>query len=96
VMPSSETELARGGAQLSIETGPHARGVSSPQARRSPARGGRPTLERDGTSLEGATGPRARQSCTGAAPYPSSGVEFHPRVARPIVWWAVGLFCSCV
>jgi hypothetical protein len=22
--------------------------------------------------------------------YPSSEEEFHPRVARPIVWWALG------
>jgi hypothetical protein len=43
------------------------------------------TLERDGSPLEGAIDPRARWVCTEAAPYPSSGAEFCPRVAGPIV-----------
>jgi hypothetical protein len=46
---------------------------------------GLPTLERDGSPLEGAIDPRARRICTEAVPYPSSGAEFFPRVARPIV-----------
>jgi hypothetical protein len=33
---------------------------------------------------------------TGVASYPSSEAEFRPRVARPIVWWVVGLFCMRV
>jgi hypothetical protein len=77
--------------------------ASIPQARRNPTRGGvqppseaeshsgwRPAPERGGTSPEGATGPRARRSPTSAAPCPSSEAGFRPRVARPIVWWAVG------
>jgi hypothetical protein len=51
---------------------------------------GRPTLERDRTSLEGATDPRARRNCTGATSYPSSGAEFRPKVAGPVVCRAVG------
>jgi hypothetical protein len=47
------------------------RGLSDPRARRSP--------------LEGAIDPRARRIYTEAAPYPSSGAEFCPRVAGPIV-----------
>jgi hypothetical protein len=43
----------------------------SPRARRSPARG--------------LSDPRARQICTEVAPYPSSGAEFRPRVAGPII-----------
>jgi hypothetical protein len=46
---------------------------------------GRPTLERDRSPLEGAIDPRARRICTEAVPYPSSGSEFYPRVAGPIV-----------
>jgi hypothetical protein len=73
-------------------------GAFGPRSSRGPARGGRPapkrggvplggrpTLVQDGTSLEGATDPRARRICTGAAPYSSSGAEFRPRVAGPIV-----------
>jgi hypothetical protein len=71
-------------------------GASSPRARRNLTRGGAPALERGGTSPEGPTGPRARRSCTSMAPYPSSGAEFRPRVARPIIWWVVCLFCACV
>jgi hypothetical protein len=58
----------------------------------------RSALECGGTSPEGATGPRSRRSCTGAAPCPSSEAEFRPRVARPIVWWAVGpwVYLACV
>jgi hypothetical protein len=101
VMPSSETGTRpRGRSALdrdraSIETGPRSRpglargGVRPPSEAESRSRG-RPTLERGGTSPERATGPRARRSCTSAAPYPSSEAEFRPRVARPIVWWAVG------
>jgi hypothetical protein len=73
-------------------------GVFGSRSRRGLARGGlpalerggvplegRPTLERDGSPLEGAIDPRARRICTEAASYPSSGAEFYPRVARPIV-----------
>jgi hypothetical protein len=59
-------------------------GASSPQARRNPARGSS-DLEPDGSSLEVVTGPRARWIFSEAAPYPSSGAEFRPRVAGPIV-----------
>jgi hypothetical protein len=64
-------------------------GVQPPSEAESRSRG-RPILERGKTSPEGAAGPRSRQGCTGASPYPSSEAEFRPRVARPIVWWAVG------
>jgi hypothetical protein len=45
---------------------------------------GCPAPERDETSLEGVNDPRARRICTEAAPYPSSGAEFYPRVAGPV------------
>jgi hypothetical protein len=87
----SRQDLARGGVQPPSEAEPLPwgrpaleRGGTSPE--------GRPAFEGGGTSPERATGPRARRSCTGTAPYPSSGAEFRPRVARPIVWWAVGLW----
>jgi hypothetical protein len=92
---AARNALERGGNSLE--------GAFGPRSRRGPARGGRPTpeqgevplggrptLERDGTSLDRATDPRARRICTGAALYPSSGVEFRPRVAGPIVCRAVG------
>jgi hypothetical protein len=60
-------------------------GAFGPRSRRGPTRGGRPALERDETSFEGVGDPRVRQICTGAAPYPSSVVEFRLRVAGPIV-----------
>jgi hypothetical protein len=65
-------------------------GASREMGRPAPERGGvplegRPTLERDGTSLEGAIDPRSKRICTGAVSYPSSGAEFCPRVAGPIV-----------
>jgi hypothetical protein len=69
--------LERGGNSLEGAFGSQsrrglARGwTSSPRARRSPARG--------------SSDPRARRICTEVAPYPSSGAEFHPRVAGPIV-----------
>jgi hypothetical protein len=87
--PRARRNLARGGVQLSIETVPHSRG--------------RPAPERGGVPPEGATGARARRnrarrSFTGAAPCPSGEAEFRPRVARPIVWWAVGpwVYLTCV
>jgi hypothetical protein len=83
VTPSSET--VRGGARLSIEEEPRVRGGVQPPSEAESRSRGRPTLERDGTSLEGASSPRARWSCTGAAPYPSSGAEFRPRVPGLIV-----------
>jgi hypothetical protein len=90
VMPSSETETrTRGHSALDRDRASREGGVQPPSEAESRSRR-RPTLERDGTSLEGATGPRVGRSCTRAAPYPSSGAEFHPRVARPIIWWAVG------
>jgi hypothetical protein len=46
---------------------------------------GRPTLKRDESPLEGVIDPRARRICTEAAPQPSSGAEFCPRGAGPIV-----------
>jgi hypothetical protein len=46
-------------------------GASSPRAMRSPTRG--------------SSDPRARRICLEAVPYPSSGAEFCPRVAGPIV-----------
>jgi hypothetical protein len=96
VMPSSETETRlRGRLALDRDEASHEGGVKPPNEEESRLRG-RPTLERDGTSPEGATGPRVRRSCTGVMPYPSSGAKFRPRVARPIVWWAVGLLCARV
>jgi hypothetical protein len=90
VMPSSETETrTRGHSALDRDRASREGGVQPPSEAESRSRR-RPTLERDGTSLEGATGPRVGRSCTRAAPYPSSGAEFHPRVARPIIWWVVG------
>jgi hypothetical protein len=90
VMPSSETETrSRGRSALDRDRASREGGVQPPSEAESRSRG-RPTLERDGTSPEGATGPRARRSCTGVAPCPSSGAEFRPTVARPIVWWVVG------
>jgi hypothetical protein len=70
----------------------------------------RDPLERYGNSLEGAFGsrsrrglargwapsPRARRICTEVAPYPSSGAEFRPRVAGPIVSRAVDLWAGFV
>jgi hypothetical protein len=67
-----------------------ARGVRPPPERGGFPLEGRPTLERGRTSIEGATDPRVRQMCIGAALYPSSRVEFRPRVAGPIVCRAVG------
>jgi hypothetical protein len=94
VTPSSETETrSRGHFD---RDGASREGGVQPSSEAEFRSRGRPTLEPDGTSLEVATGPRARRGCTGAAPCPSSGAEFRPRVARPIVWWAVGLFCTCV
>jgi hypothetical protein len=72
----SRRGLTRGGFQPPSEVEPHPRG--------------RPAPERGGTLPEGETGPQARRSCTGTAPYPSNGAEFRPRVARLIVWRAVG------
>jgi hypothetical protein len=85
VNPSSKKETRSRGCSA-LDRG----GALRERERPAPERGGvplegRPTLERDGTSLEGATDPRARRICTGAAPYPSSGAEFRPRVAGPIV-----------
>jgi hypothetical protein len=48
--PRARRSLARGGVQLSIETGPRSRG--------------RPALERGVIPLEGAPGPRARRNLT--------------------------------
>jgi hypothetical protein len=86
VTPSSETETRlRGRSTLD-------RGGTSRER-------GRPAPERGGVLLEGASDPRARRKLTRgwgdrptseadlywAAPYPSSGAEFRPRVAEPIV-----------
>jgi hypothetical protein len=96
VMPSSETKTrSRGHSTFDRDRALYEGGVQPPSSTESRSRG-RPTLERDGTSPEGATGPRAGRSCTGATPFPSSGAESRPRVARPIVWWAMGLFCARV
>jgi hypothetical protein len=76
-MPSNETKLARGGVWLSIETGPRAWGRPALKRGGVPLEG-RPTLER----RVGVSSPRARRIWTGAAPYPSSGAEFCPRVGR--------------
>jgi hypothetical protein len=90
VMPLSETETrSRGCSALDRDGALCEGGVQPPSEAESRSRG-RPTLERDGFSPEEAAGPRARRSCIGAAPCPSSGAEFCPRVDRPIVWWAVG------
>jgi hypothetical protein len=103
-MPLPEEQVWRWRARDALERdGDSLEGALGSRSRQSLARGrrpaperggvpleGRPTLERDGTSPEGKTGPRARRSCTGVAPCPSSGAEFRPTVARPIVWWVVG------
>jgi hypothetical protein len=85
VNPSSETETCSRGRSAPDRGGPCARGGVQPPSEVESRSRGRLTLERDGTSLEGATDPRARRSCTGAAPYPSSGEEFRPRVVGSIV-----------
>jgi hypothetical protein len=82
----------------SSETESRLRGRSALDRGRASRERGRPAPERGGVPLEGAsdprarrnltrggTDPRARRSCTGAAPYPSSGAEFRPRVAGSIV-----------
>jgi hypothetical protein len=61
--------LARGGVQLSIETGPHSRG--------------RPAPERVGIPLEGAPSPRARRNLT-RGDQPSSEAEFYQCGAVPL------------
>jgi hypothetical protein len=85
VTPSSETET-RSRGRLALDRD----GASREGGRPALERGGIPlegrsTLEPDGSSLEVATGPRARWIFSEAAPYPSSGAEFRPRVAGPIV-----------
>jgi hypothetical protein len=91
VVPSSETETrSRGCSALDRDGASLGGGGVQPPSEAESSLRGRPTLERGGASPEGETGPRARQSRTSAAPYPSSEAEFRPRVARPIVWWAVG------
>jgi hypothetical protein len=104
VMPSSEmVTRSRGCSALDRDGTSPERGCPAPERGGIPPEGGdrtssevephprgRPTLERGGTSPEGVSGPRARWSYTGEAPCPSSESEFHPEVARPIVWWAVG------
>jgi hypothetical protein len=77
----SRRDLARGGVQPPSEAESRLRG--------------RPAPERGRASLEGVTSPRSRRSFTSAAPCPSSEAEFRPRVARPTVWWAVGLSYAC-
>jgi hypothetical protein len=89
VRSSSETEPRSRGRLALDQDGTPLEGVSSPRARRNPARGA-PNPGRGEASPEGATGPRARRSFTSAAPCPSSEAEFRPRVAGPIVCWAVG------
>jgi hypothetical protein len=71
VMPSSETE-ARSRGRLALDRdGASLEGASGPRARQN--------------LTEGASSPRARQNYNGTALYPSSGAEFRPRVARPII-----------
>jgi hypothetical protein len=84
-MPSSETETCSRGRSALDRDGASLEGASSPRARQNPARGG------DRPSSEAEPHPRGR-GCTGAAPCPSSEAEFRPRVARPIVSWAVALW----
>jgi hypothetical protein len=96
VMPSSETKThSKGHLALDRDGALREGGDLLPSEAESRSRE-RPTLERDGTSPEGATGPQARRGCTGAVSCPSSRAGFRPRVARPIVWQALGLFCACV
>jgi hypothetical protein len=99
VMPSSEKGTRSRGRLALDRDGALREGGVQPPSEAEPRPRGRPALERGGTSPEGATGLRARRSCTGTALYPSSGAEFRPRVARPIVLvgrGSVGLFCACV
>jgi hypothetical protein len=85
VMPSSETETRSRGRLALDRNGASREGSVQPPSEAESRSRGRPTLEREGTSLEGATDPRETRSCTGAAPYPSSGAEFRSRVAGSIV-----------
>jgi hypothetical protein len=59
----SRRDLARGGVQLSIETGPRSRG--------------RPAPERGGILLEGAPSPQERRNLTRGGDRPSSEAKFH-------------------
>jgi hypothetical protein len=73
VMPSSEKETrSRGRLALDRDNASREGGIQ-------------PSSEADGSLLEGAIDPRARRICLEAVPYPSSGAEFCPRVAGPIV-----------
>jgi hypothetical protein len=85
VTPSIETE-SRSRGRLALDRD----GASRERVHPALERGGVPLegcliLERDGSPLEGVIGPRERWVCTEAGPYPSSGAEFCPRVAGPIV-----------
>jgi hypothetical protein len=90
VIPSSETEIRSRGRSALDRDGTSLEGVSSPRARRNPARRG------DRPSSEAEPHPRGRpalergEAFTRAAPAPSSEAEFRPKVSRPLVWWAVG------
>jgi hypothetical protein len=90
--------LLEGGVWLSIETGPRARGVSSPRARRSPARG--------------SSDPQARRIPTRGGDRPTSQADLYRGGAAtlersgvlPEGGWAdcltsrgpAGSFCACV
>jgi hypothetical protein len=83
--PAEEAGIGAAARDALERDGNSLEGVFSSRSRRDLARGGRLALERDGSPLEGAIDPRARWVYIEAAPYPSSGVEFRPRVAGPSV-----------
>jgi hypothetical protein len=85
VMPSSETETCSRGRLALDRDGASREGGHPALERGGVPLEGRPTLERDGSLLEGAIDPRAMRICLEAVSYPSSGAEFCPRVAGPIV-----------
>jgi hypothetical protein len=97
VNPLSETgPRSRGRLALDRGGASRERGCPAPERGRLPLEG-HPTLERDGTSLEGGDRPTSEADLYWVALYPSSGAEFRPRVAGPIVRRAVRPWvCLCV
>jgi hypothetical protein len=90
VIPSSKTEI-RSRARSALDRDETSlEGASSPRARRNPARrGAQPSSEVE-PHPRGRPALERGEAFTSAAPPPSSEAEFHPRVAKPPVWWATG------
>jgi hypothetical protein len=93
-----------GGAGIGLRPPPPIETETRSTGRSAPKRGGVPLEEvsdpQERRNLtQGGTDPRARRICSRAAPYPSSGAEFRPRVAGLIVLTgrgSMGLFRTCV